>query len=495
MAVRQYIGARYVPVFFTNELGGTDWRANTQYEPLTIVTYNGNSYTSKQMVPAGIGAPDTNADYWASTGIFNAQVEEYRQQVLDLAETVEENDKSVNGRINALNYSYEGTKVVGHAGASGVAPANTMASFSMAAMLEADAIEADLQITSDNVLVCSHNPTIGGYTIRETDSSVIRDVTVTGNYDTNFAEQKVPLYEDFVLLCKNAGKECVTEIKWEGDHIAINELPIVVNLLKKYDMLQHTLFISWYREPLRALQALDSNIKVMPLLGSPLSVTEAEILQCAEEGCYGVGIPRYADVSLVIYAHNQGLRVNVFTLGKNDSVMSSFMAVGADYLTSEFIIDVGAANNPYASAGGVYKPASVNYHNGQAVISKFFTKCDSTFPALNTSTGRFSTVNAEKIFPNRISDMLTNYANITLNVSAGSVISINIYTGYRFTILYFKANGDYVSGTNWLDTVGLAQETVPANSEVAIINIQKNQGNDSMDYWDLALLNRCISVK
>ena len=88
MAVRQYIGARYVPVFFTNELGGTDWRANTQYEPLTIVTYNGNSYTSKQMVPAGIGNPSAYPEYWASTGVFNSQVEEYRQEVEELSKTV-----------------------------------------------------------------------------------------------------------------------------------------------------------------------------------------------------------------------------------------------------------------------------------------------------------------------------------------------------------------------------------------------------------------------
>lgn len=82
MAARQYIGARYVPAFFENSAtGDSTWAANTAYEPLTIVTYNGNSYTSKKAVPAGVGSPDGNPAYWASTGIFNAQVESLRQEI------------------------------------------------------------------------------------------------------------------------------------------------------------------------------------------------------------------------------------------------------------------------------------------------------------------------------------------------------------------------------------------------------------------------------
>lgn len=79
--VRQYIGARYVPKFYENSLGTSEWAGGVIYEPLTIVTYNGNSYTSKQLVPANIGNPSANPTYWAPTGLYNAQVEALRQQV------------------------------------------------------------------------------------------------------------------------------------------------------------------------------------------------------------------------------------------------------------------------------------------------------------------------------------------------------------------------------------------------------------------------------
>ena len=74
--VRQYVGARYVPKF----ADPVAWASGTSYEAMTIVTYNNSSYTSKMPVPATVGDPADNPDYWALTGNYNAQVEQYRQE-------------------------------------------------------------------------------------------------------------------------------------------------------------------------------------------------------------------------------------------------------------------------------------------------------------------------------------------------------------------------------------------------------------------------------
>ena len=84
MAVTQYIGARYVPKFYENSDGTEEWRAGVEYEPLTIVTYNGNSYTSKKPVPSNIGNPSDNTAYWVSTGNFNAQLAEIQTEVAEM---------------------------------------------------------------------------------------------------------------------------------------------------------------------------------------------------------------------------------------------------------------------------------------------------------------------------------------------------------------------------------------------------------------------------
>ena len=111
MAVRQYIGARYVPKFYENSVNTSEWTANTQYEPLTIVTRNGNSYTSKREVPANIGAPESAPEYWVSTGIYSQQIEQYRQEVVEVSNRIEdveddlaeetENREAADDEINA----------------------------------------------------------------------------------------------------------------------------------------------------------------------------------------------------------------------------------------------------------------------------------------------------------------------------------------------------------------------------------------------------------
>lgn len=94
METRQYIGARYVPIIAENP-----WDASIEYEPLTVVMYQGNSYTSRTFVPIGIDISDTT--YWALTGNYNAQVEAYRQEVLNLFEDfVELGDNVFNEKIN-----------------------------------------------------------------------------------------------------------------------------------------------------------------------------------------------------------------------------------------------------------------------------------------------------------------------------------------------------------------------------------------------------------
>ena len=78
----QYVGSRYVPIF----ADPIEWDINKSYESLTIVTYNGESYTSRCNVAPGIDI--TNSRYWAKTGAYNAQVEQMKESVKDLSSQV-----------------------------------------------------------------------------------------------------------------------------------------------------------------------------------------------------------------------------------------------------------------------------------------------------------------------------------------------------------------------------------------------------------------------
>lgn len=86
---RQYVGARYVP-----KVMGV-WNKALQYEALSIVTYAGNSFTSKIPVPANIDI--SNETYWVNTGNYNAQVEAYRTETAQLKSDL--NNETANRKI------------------------------------------------------------------------------------------------------------------------------------------------------------------------------------------------------------------------------------------------------------------------------------------------------------------------------------------------------------------------------------------------------------
>lgn len=99
---RQYVGARYVPKIMG------EWNKALQYEALSVVTYMGNSFTSKVPVPANVEI--NNTDYWVNTANYNAQVEEYRKVTLETKElanktntdlqTFKKNQTNTNNEIN-----------------------------------------------------------------------------------------------------------------------------------------------------------------------------------------------------------------------------------------------------------------------------------------------------------------------------------------------------------------------------------------------------------
>lgn len=95
----RYVGARYVPLF----ADPLEWSSANTYEPLTIVTHEGYSYTSRTHVPTGIDI--SNTDYWALTGNYNAQIEQYRQEVqkyVDQVNAYNQQFTDINNKLDDL---------------------------------------------------------------------------------------------------------------------------------------------------------------------------------------------------------------------------------------------------------------------------------------------------------------------------------------------------------------------------------------------------------
>lgn len=91
-----YTGARYVPLI------AGEWDITKNYEPLTIVINQGNSYTSGQYVPAGVPLQN-NGPYWFKTGDFNGQLSSLENQVTENTNEIESLQTNINNIEEPIN--------------------------------------------------------------------------------------------------------------------------------------------------------------------------------------------------------------------------------------------------------------------------------------------------------------------------------------------------------------------------------------------------------
>lgn len=101
MALKVYIGARYTPKF-----EGV-WKANKEYAALSVVYYNNKSYVSRKTVPAGTAVTET--EFWSESADWNAQVEQYNQNVTQYKGQVDLYNKNVETYTKQVNKFYADT--------------------------------------------------------------------------------------------------------------------------------------------------------------------------------------------------------------------------------------------------------------------------------------------------------------------------------------------------------------------------------------------------
>ena len=109
-------------------------------------------------------------------------------------------------------------KVIGHRGAMGHAPENTIASIRRAAALGAAWVEVDVRLTADNRLVLMHDATLerttdGEGLVQEATLAEIAALDAGGWYAPEFAGERVPTLEEFIDTCRELGLRANIEIK------------------------------------------------------------------------------------------------------------------------------------------------------------------------------------------------------------------------------------------------------------------------------------------
>lgn len=174
MANLQYVGARYVPKYYENpDDGSADWKDGVEYEALTMVIYNGNVYTSRQNVPATVGNPPNNLNYWAKTfdsssapvtGVKGSAEDSYRVGNVSVSpENLGLADVATSGSYNDLS-DVPGNATTASDGFMSAAQATKLAGIETGAQVNSSA-----NIAIKNV----EDTTLGSFNLNDTRSSSI----------------------------------------------------------------------------------------------------------------------------------------------------------------------------------------------------------------------------------------------------------------------------------------------------------------------------------
>ncbi len=150
-----------------------------------------------------------------------------------------------------------GPFVIGHRGAAGYAPENTMVSFERALALRVDAIELDIHPTSDGKLAVIHDPTLerttNGHGFVSTYTSAELQALDAGSwFNASFASERIPLLDE-VLDWAHGRTKVVIEIK-QGPIFYPNVEAMLIAALDRFQMRKDVLVISFDHHSVRRVK-------------------------------------------------------------------------------------------------------------------------------------------------------------------------------------------------------------------------------------------------
>ena len=240
-------------------------------------------------------------------------------------------------------------QIIGHRGASAVAPENTMAAFREALAVGADGIEFDVRLTRDGVPVVIHDSTLrrtGGIPRRVADLTwdEISKVDVGSWFGKSFANETVPSLAELFTLFQTNNSTLYLEMKSDStsDQRALAEA--CVRAIEEH-LLQERVVVECFQLPaIKIIKEINPEIKTValfePAFTNPSVLSDQRIInQAMEVGAAALALHhRLARESLVQKAKAAGLHVAVWTVD-DPAWIERARAVGIDALIT---------NNPEA---------------------------------------------------------------------------------------------------------------------------------------------------
>ena len=229
---------------------------------------------------------------------------------------------------------------------------NTREAFISGAKAGCKALECDVRITKDDIVIISHDPDLKRLTENTdhpTDINVnnvtfdeIKDIELAQINPNNTGKGYICLFEDYLKICKKYNVTPVIEFKWTNGIFANNDdesskdfskLDLVMNLVKKYDLLEKSIYISFMKDLILYLREIYPTITLQQLS----TIDPTPYLDILEEKHIDIDILHtVCTKELVEECHKRNIKVNIWTLNDR-SLLDKYLDMKVDYITSDFL--------------------------------------------------------------------------------------------------------------------------------------------------------------
>ncbi len=221
--------------------------------------------------------------------------------------------------------------VIGHIGAKSIAPENLLKSFQKAIELNADFIEFDLRLSKDGEFVIIHDENTLNLTGH---NGLVKEMTLRELKQLDIGEgEKIPTLAELIKITKGKIK-LLTDLKVWGF------TQDLVNILRKNDLIESSIVSCFEIAELLKIKELEPTLRIGYSIPRPLTNLRRvkRYMQRAIDNEFYAIHPYYhiVDKALVEFAHENGLKVHVWTVNE-ESLMRKLINLRVDAIITDDI--------------------------------------------------------------------------------------------------------------------------------------------------------------
>jgi glycerophosphoryl diester phosphodiesterase len=237
-----------------------------------------------------------------------------------------------------LKKSYNNIKYVGHRGASGLVPENTLAGFNLAGELGYWGTECDARTTSDGNWIILHDDIVDTTTngtgrIKNLSLETVQSLKIdSGSNITTYNGMKIPKLQDYLLICKKWGLVAVIEMKPADNLQYYNKF---IEIIKKYGDIKKVIVTSTSKVRLNELRKRDANL-TLGLICSIINdsnINYVKKLRNAYIECQYPNVTRDA----VVICHKNNIKIGAWVID-DKALADKLIQTGVDIITTNKLL-------------------------------------------------------------------------------------------------------------------------------------------------------------